>query len=418
MKNLSVWLSAKRAGTLTQDDAGQMAFSYSADYLQDPNATPLSRRLPLREVGFSHKVTRSFFAGVLPEEDIRDGVARLLGISKENDFAMLERIGGECAGAVCLLPTDQSPLTFKTAQERRLSGEDLVRVIRELPGHPLLAGQTGIRLSLAGAQTKVPLIVKDDDYFLPLNDSPSTHILKPEPVRFPGLAANETFCMALAKAVGLRVAEIEYREMDGQRFVLVRRFDREFKNSGELIRLHQEDFCQALGFPPERKYQIEGGPNVKDCAKLIWEWSTYPALDLADFLQRLVFNTLIGNADAHGKNFSFLYTGSERRLTPAYDLVSTIAWPGIDQGAAMKVGGCDSINTFGIGDWKKLACQVDASWPLLSGWMMAIAEGVLEQVDGVATQLATTEKKVVDQLAECVKARSIKLLANMNSTAY
>jgi serine/threonine-protein kinase HipA len=416
MEKLSVWLSGKQAGLLSNDEAGFMEFSYLEDYLEDPNAKALSRQLPLQSGTFAHKPTRAFFAGVLPEEEIRDRIAQLLGISKENDFAMLEQIGGECAGAISLVPDGVNPASSMGPSTQKLGDDDLAALIRELPNRPLMAGQSGLRLSLAGAQGKVPIIVKDGQISLPLNNSASTHILKPEPQRFPGLAANETFCMVLAKKVGLDVAEIEYRQLAEHKFVLVKRYDREIVEGGEVIRLHQEDFCQALGYPPERKYQVEGGPTVKECVQLIWDWSSIPALDLTDFMKRLVFNTLIGNADAHGKNFSYLYQGSERRISPAYDLVSTIAWPKLTQNAAMKIGNGSSINAFGIGEWKKLASTVDASWPLLSDRIKELAEGVIAHADEVAVELESTGDRVILNLAKVLKDRSTKLLTNISSS--
>ncbi len=414
MQSLSAWLSGRRVGTLTQDEDGSMEFVYSPEYCQDQTAPPLSRMLPLQMDPFASKKSRAFFAGVLPEEGIRIRVAELLGISAGNDFGLLKRIAGDCAGAVSLLPEGSTPVDSKTLPPRQLSDVELQSILQELPKMPLMASESGIRLSLAGAQGKLPLLVKDSRIFLPRGETASTHILKPEPPRFPGLAANETYCMTLAKSVGLRVADVKHRRIGEIECLMVSRFDRNQNLDGEVTRIHLEDFCQALGYPPERKYQAEGGPTVEHCAALIWEWSTLPALDIKDFLQLLIFNTLIGNADAHGKNYSYLYPGTERRIAPAYDLVSTIAWPELTTHAAMKIGGCDSINAFGIGDWKKLAMQTESSWIQLRGWLKEISESVHDQANPVAEQLKEIQPKVITELGQSIHARAMKMLTGLN----
>ena len=268
---------------------------------------------------------------------------------------MLERIGGECAGAVSLLPEGIVPIDPKDTRHHELTKSELIQIIDELLRRPLMAGEEGLRLSLAGAQDKLPIILHNNKISLPLDGAPSTHILKPEPSNFPGLAANEVFCMTLARAVGLNTPNLEYRLIGTKPCILVQRYDRTTDENGTTIRIHQEDFCQALGFPPERKYQAEGGPTLGDCISLLQNWSTTPVLDIPQFINGQIFNVLIGNTDTHGKNFSFLYSGGKHRLAPYYDLVSTLVWLNLSRNHAMKIGGCKSVNAFTIGEWKKMA---------------------------------------------------------------
>ena len=190
---------------------------------------------------------------------------------------------------------------------------------------------------------------------LPLGNTPSTHIIKPEPERFPGLVATEMLCMRLAKAVGLSVPPVTIRSVGNKPCIVVQRYDRLVGADGKIERVHQEDFCQALGFPPERKYQQEGGPLLRDCIAMLREWSTVAALDIRDFLDGLIFNVLIGNADAHGKNYSMLYRNGERRLAPFYDLVCTLAWPELSKTPAMKIGKSDTIESITPAHWRKMA---------------------------------------------------------------
>jgi serine/threonine-protein kinase HipA len=180
-------------------------------------------------------------------------------------------------------------------------------MLKELPKRPLLAGEKGIRLSLAGAQDKIAVRIEGDEISLPFGGAPSTHILKPNVERFAGVVFNEAFAMRLATAVNLPAAKVETRTVEGIEYLLVERYDRTHLESGDLDRLHQEDFCQAQNIVPETKYQKEGGPSFKRCFQLLREAASAPVIDLAHLLDAVIFNYLVGNNDAHGKNFSLLY---------------------------------------------------------------------------------------------------------------
>ena len=341
-------------------------------------------------------------------------MAKILGISAANDFAMLVGIGGECAGAVSLLPEGEVPADPKSGRRRKLTEPEVQRIVAELPRRPLLAGTDGLRLSLAGAQDKLPVILFDNAISLPLGGTPSTHILKPEPERFPGLAANEIFCMTLARAVGLNVPDIVFRRAGGKPCLLVQRYDRESGENGVAVRVHQEDFCQALGLPPERKYQAEGGPTLSDCISLLRDWSTAPVLDISAFIDGLIFNVLIGNTDAHGKNYSLLYSGNERRLAPFYDLVSTLSWPELFKKLAMKIGGCDSVNAFSIGDWKKMAGKSGLGWPMMRERMAENSRAVLDELEAVRERTREYGEEMTGRLRETIGSRSSRMIAALS----
>jgi len=345
-RNLDVYLHNDLVGQLMQGHGGQMVFKYIEDWVNRPGATPLSQSLPLRKERFSRKECRGFFAGILPEESKREIIAGNLGISARNDFAMLEQIGGECAGAVTFIPAGQSRPERNYAY-RKVSSHELAAIFEELPKRPLLAGDEGIRLSLAGAQDKIALRIEGDEISLPLGGAPSTHILKPAIERFAGVVFNEALCMNLASAIGLPTARVEIRTVEGLEYLLVERYDRVHRQApgGEpvLERLHQEDFCQAQGIVSEMKYQKEGGPSLKQCFGVLREVSSAPVIDLAKLLDAVIFNYLAGNNDAHGKNFSLLYHGAgtenqEIGIAPLYDLVSTIYYPELSRNMAMKIG--------------------------------------------------------------------------------
>lgn len=261
-RTLEVYLHQERVGQLIQDDHGQMVFDYAESWLTNPQAVALSHSLPLRPERYTRNECRGFFSGILPEAGKREMVARNLGISARNDFAMLEQIGGECAGAVTFMPEGE-PLPARDDHYRELTEQELARILQELPHRPLMAGEQGVRLSLAGAQDKIAVHVSDERISIPLGGAPSTHILKPAIERFEGLVFNESFCMQLAAAVKIPSARVSVHQVQGIDYLLVARYDRTHDETGTVHRLHQEDFCQALGFVSETKYQAEGGPGLK-----------------------------------------------------------------------------------------------------------------------------------------------------------
>jgi serine/threonine-protein kinase HipA len=393
-RTLDVYLFRDLVGHLIQDDGGQMAFDYAESWVEKADAYPLSRSLPLRKERFSRKECRGFFAGILPEESKREIIARNLGISARNDYAMLERIGGECAGAVTFVPAGE-PLPDRNYSYRTLTDAELVAILKELPKRPLLAGEEGVRLSLAGAQDKVAVRVDGDKVSLPLGGAPSTHILKPLIERFEGVVFNEALAMKLAKAVGLSAAAVEIRTIEDMAFLVVERYDRIHRETAdeELIieRVHQEDFCQALDIVPEMKYQKEGGPSLNDCFNLLREGSSAPVIDLARLLDAAIFNYLVGNNDAHGKNFSLLYPGAgtvdlQVRLAPLYDIVSTIYYPELSREMAMKIGGEYSSERVTPKNFEKLAEEAGLAKPLVRRRVPELADAILSTLPQLDAQ--------------------------------
>ncbi len=413
MKRLIVYLNGEAAGALDEDDSGLLEFRYAPEWMHRPDAIPLSRSLPLQSEPFRGKHARPFFAGILPDEEPRQQIAAVLGISARNDFAMLERIGGECAGAVSLLPEEAPPPTPGETRVRELSEKGLRDIVAELPRRPLMAGRDGLRLSLAGSQSKLPILIRDAAVALPLGNTPSTHIIKPEPERFPGLVATEVLCMTLAGAVGLNVPPVSIRTVGNKPCIVVQRYDRNIGADGSITRVHQEDFCQALGFPPERKYQQEGGPLLRDCIGLLREWSTVAALDIRDFLDGLIFNVLIGNADAHGKNYSILYRGAERRLAPFYDLVCTLAWPELSKTPAMKIGKSDSIERITPAHWQTMAQESRVGWPMLRERIANLCGKVIDALQNKDLPAATNDLTTAERVAGIIQERASSLLKSL-----
>ena len=300
------------------------------------------------------------------------------------------------------------------AQHRKLSDKELAGILQELPWRPLLAGDPGVRLSLAGAQAKVAVRIEGGEVSVPLGGAPSTHILKPAVERFGGLVSNEALCMKLAVAAGLPAASVETRTMDGIDFLVVERYDRHQRESAEakpgLERLHQEDFCQALGIVPEFKYQKEGGPSLKQCFGLLRDVSSTPVIDLARLLDAVIYNYLIGNSDAHGKNFSLLYRTLEKggrptSLSPLYDIVSTICYPELSREMAMKIGSQYSSEKVGARDFEQLAQEAGLSRALVRRRVRELADIIRASLAKVEITDATAEKVAALIRARCEKAR-------------
>jgi len=338
---LQVRIGEKVVGRLWLDDKKRFCFQYDESWLE-MSRMPLSLSLALRKEPYLDDESHSFFANLLPEEKIRVVIARNLGVSLNNDYGLLERIGGDCAGAVSLYPESGGP-QIESGTYRQLTLDELDTIISELPKRPLLAGEKGIRLSLAGAQKKLPVYYDEQNYYLGLGSAPSNYIIKPSIEYLDGSVENEAFCMALAQAVGLDVPGTFIHQHGETRVFVVKRYDRIATSDG-IRRLHQEDFCQALRIHPEFKYETEGGPMLAACFKLVRQNSRSSGKDVLSLLNWVIFNYVIGNSDAHGKNISLLMLPQGPVLAPFYDLISTriYAHYGLASGLAMKIGGeCD-----------------------------------------------------------------------------
>jgi len=382
-KKLDVYFHDKLIGQLEQDNHGEMNFTYSSNWLNNPNAVSISCSLPLQDDTFKRKDCQAFFGGILPENGQRKIIARNLGISANNDFSMLDKIGGECAGALTFI-THKEKLNLQDDQYQELTESTLPAILRELPMRPLLAGEAGIRLSLAGVQDKIAVYVDGERISIPLNNAPSTHILKPDFTIYEGVIFNEAFCLNLAKKIGLAVAEAEIRKIEDIHYLLIKRYDRIHVNN-KIMRVHQEDFCQALGISSTQKYQNEGGPSFKKCFELIRNESSAPVIDLDRMLNAVIFNFLIGNCDAHGKNFSLLYLDG-LQLSPFYDLISTLYYQELDKKMAMKLGGEYQIDKITMNNFDKFADETNLTKPEVKKRIQELIDTILATLPSIDAQ--------------------------------
>ena len=405
---LRVYLGTGQVGWLWLDAGRRFAFQYDPQWLANETAIPLSLTLPLRAEPFGDEQARPFFANLLPESDLRRTIARRLGLSEQNDFALLEAVGGECAGAVSLLPEDVTPKT--EGRYHPLDDDTLDALIRDLPQRPMLAGEKGFRLSLAGAQDKLPVLFDGERLSLPAGIAPSSHILKPPIAHHPDSVQNEYFCMRLAHRVGLSVPPVTILHAR-QPLYLVQRYDRQQLPGGRLERVHQEDFCQALGVAPDQKYEKEGGPGLRQCFDLIRDRSIQPLADIKALLQWVIFNYLIGNADAHGKNISLLLTGAGPTLAPFYDLMSTAVYPGLTTRLAMHVGREDRPEWIIGRHWQRFADEAGIDFKLLRQTLLRMQTRVDAEARTLAAQWQAEQGRceIIERIIGVVEQRGRRL---------
>lgn len=416
MNRLDVYLHDELVGAVERLAQGRLAFRYADEARPDQR---LSLSLPVEAREFPDAACRPFFGGLLPEGDFLRAVARAFGVSATNAFAVLAAIGGECAGAVSLAPAGAPPPADRPP--KWLNGQQLYELIASLPTRPLLSDDPGgaLRLSLAGAQDKLPVCFAGGRVGVTRGAPPSTHIIKLPDSRYPDLVANEAFCMEIARELGLNAAKVSPRIAgpadltgtgSGREYLLIERYDRTQTNGTR--RLHQEDLCQALGVVPEEKYEADGGPSVADCARLLREYAAAPAIDLLAFRDALLVNFLLGNHDAHAKNFSILLDGDRApKLAPLYDLVSTAVYPGLSRKLAMKFGGEYRPHYVRGRHLNRLAGDLGVSARALRGRCLELIELVAGAMAAARARLPAefAEREVLQKVEEVIEERSAML---------
>jgi len=290
-----------------------------------------------------------------------------------------------------------------------LSEAALVKLLDQLPARPFLAGREGLSLSLAGAQSKIPVVLVEGEIALPAPGQATSHILKPPIERFSGTTENEAFAMRLAEKVGLTVAKVEIKRAGGRSFLLVERYDRIRSEDGVLRRLHQEDFCQALGFTSDRKYAADGGPTFRECFDLLRRAASRPAVEVLKLFDAAIFNLIIGNADAHAKNYSLLHRNNGSiELAPLYDLLSTVYYPELSPRLAMKIAKRNTLEDLKSGDWEKFAEETGLALRFIITRARELANAVGEAINETKHELlvAASDENAVEEIANLISARA------------
>lgn len=406
--SLDVYLHTQRIGTLVQETGADYRFTYAEGTVADAGegAIVLSNSLPVRPEAYDAMRTRIFFDGLLPEDLRRDEIARELKVDSHDGYNLLAEIGRDCAGAVVIVPAGES-IQQSDGSVSWLSKGDLEALIEQLPSRPLGMGEgRKMRLSLAGVQRKLTLIRSGSGQFgEPQADAPSTHLIKPQyDEEYPDLAYNEMFCMRVAKCAGLPVAETELEVIAGQPCLISQRFDRSSSGT-ETTRLHQEDLCQALGISSNLKYQDRSGPGFRQFCELLRTIGR--GAEVETVVQAAVCNFVLGNADAHGKNFAILFAELGRRLAPLYDVVSTAVYD-LDEEMAMSIGDAFDPEQVQLENWLDMSADCDLRPIPFLNLVIETAIRVRDCAESVAG-LARAEgwhRPVIDEIVEVARHRS------------
>lgn len=384
-RELVVYLRTEACGRLERAEELGCRFTYDRAWLDSHPNELLSMSLPRQDAPFEAAATKPFFRGLLPEGRRRERLEGRYRLKEGDDFGLLAEIGGDCPGAVTVLTPDEDPAILDPSAEPEPIEIDPAGLIRTLRGDVAAdAGQRRgkRRLSLAGVQPKEGVwIAAGEDpatatLFLPQGSAASTHILKPVlNNEFAGIAANEAFCLLLAGRLGLRAPRVAVRRLDGIDCLIVERFDRE-RRDGRVHRLHQEDFCQALG--AIEKHQEDGGPGLREIGGLVRRLSV-PARDMEHLLRALLFNYLIANADAHAKNHALLHlAGGRREMAPLYDLVSTESFD-VARELALYFGDQSDPDSVTRGDLERAAADLQIRPTFVADRAEALARAIIPQ---------------------------------------
>lgn len=416
METLNVFFERQKVGTLSNAPEG-LIFRYAEDWLEAPESMPISLSLPLSP---KPQEARAFFANLLPEGLVREYLCiNVLRIDYSDDFALLKAIGGDCAGALSLYPEGETP-PAEDGQYRLLAKQDLEEFLGSpiIPPISFLGKGERVRLSLAGAQDKILVAEFDGQHYLPLNGAASTHIVKPQSVRLKSLVENEAFCMGLASRMGLEVAPSGIIEDLDELAYKTSRYDREIIGPRQVKRLHQEDFCQALGVGYAEKYQDNRGPGLKECFDLLRRFSRTPVPDRQKLLKLVTFNYLVGNTDCHGKNLSLLYRKGGPVLAPAYDIVSGLVYPGFHD-MAMFIGGAANVNQVDLEHWRALAEAIGMRPRQVLGELERMAVPIRTEAPAFAEEMVARygEPQIVEDIADLIVKRSEKVLRQIGTTA-
>lgn len=404
-KLLYVYINDKLEGTLQADVQGGLVFEYD-----NKAQSMLSLSLPLEKRNYTNTECHGFFNGLLPENDeTKKRVAAKYNINPNNDFAMLKAIGYDCPGAISFWE-EQNPEglhEYYDIKSEPVTDEDLERFIKELPKKPLGTGVENLRLSLAGAQDKTAVVLIDGKIAFPDNITPTTHILKPAIKSLKETVENEYICMKTAEKCGIRVPNVEIRQAGRTKYFLIERFDRIIKD-GKIKRLHQEDFCQASNIASAYKYEADGGVSFKTCFDIIRKTSK-PVVYINEFINLMLFNYLILNNDAHGKNFSILHNeDGSMDFAPAYDLLCTKIYSQLSYKMAMEIGGYYGCEEIKPEYFEQLAKEVGISYAQLAKLIKNRCEMIPEAMEEVVNSFENKIGKNILTLVQKNCRRNLK----------
>lgn len=432
--SVPIWFDDLAVGQVDVAADGSLSLRYAERWLQTTGAFPLSVTMPLRAAPYPSDVIFPWLANLLPEEEQLQVLTRSLGLDQADVLAVLSEIGGDTAGALSLgVSTDRAlwaykPLTsFYDTADPRLA---LERHFEDLGRRPFLVGEEGVRQSLAGGQKKSALAVLDPDgapvlrlpqegdvLAIPLNGASSTLIVKPDNPNLPGITENEVWCLRMAQAIGIEAAKATILQSSKRTAMGVLRYDRRVGRSGQLLRLHQEDFAQANGLPPGRKYERGTLPGL-DLKALLETGRHVSASDALALLDHVIFNILVANTDAHAKNYSLLLpVGAAPRLAPLYDVSTVLSWPHVAKTYAQSIDGKRRRPDMIAGrHWEAIAREIGYRPTDVKNRVQQIVDAMVAnraRVTDYVTALPGATEGYVVQTAEAVEDNALRVAGRL-----
>lgn len=432
--SVPIWFDDLAVGQVDVAADGSLSLRYEDRWLQTAGAFPLSVTMPLRAEPYPSDVISTWLANLLPEEEQLQVLTRSLGLDQADVLAVLAEIGGDTAGALSFGAATERALwaytpltTFYDTPDPRLA---LERHFEDLGRRPFLVGEEGVRQSLAGGQKKSALAVlapdggpvlrlpQDGDVLaIPLNGAPSTLIVKPDNPNLPGITENEVWCLRMAQAIGIEAAQTTILQSSKRTAIGVLRYDRRVGRSGQLLRLHQEDFAQANGLPPGRKYERGTLPGL-DLKTLLETGRHVSANDALALLDQVIFNILVANTDAHAKNYSLILpVGAAPRLAPLYDVSTVLSWPHVVKTYAQSIGGKKRNPDMVAGrHWEAIAREIGYRPTDVKNRVQQIVDAMVANrakvTDEVTALPGATEEYVV-QTAEAVEENALRMAGRL-----
>lgn len=417
-RRLIALLDGREIGEVRRDARNRLFFHYDPGWRAAQDALPLSVSLPLSGNEPAGPAIETFIWGLLPDNEfVLERWAKSFHVSARNPFALIANVGEDCAGGIQFVRPEKlrSFMSGRSSRVEWLTDGDVadrLRALRRDQAAWRMPRDTG-QFSLAGAQAKTALLLQRGRWGVPSGRVPTTHILKPQSDEFDGHAENEHFCLILARAMRLPAARSEVRQFGDEGAIVIERYDRVALPEGDdIVRVHQEDMCQALGVMPTSKYQSEGGPRPADIAELLRRHSSRPREDVITFVDALIFNWLIGGTDAHAKNYSVLHgSGGRLRLGPLYDLGSALPYHHLDERRlklAMRIGREYLLNHIGHRQWQRTEQELQLRQGELLRRARTLARSMVRQVPAVADRMRTEGLRhpIVETLSRVLLARA------------
>jgi serine/threonine-protein kinase HipA len=415
--DLPIYYEQRLVGRIDTDTGGA-GFTYDPSWLTTRGAFPISTSMPLNDKRAGPALFLPWAANLLPESDSLQAVGQFLGVAPSDVIGILSEMGRDTAGALSI----GRPGTSSSDNWRPIDNEaGLERIIEELPKKPFLVGEEGVSMSLAGAQSKMGVAIDAQGRLcIPLEGSPSTFILKPDVPRLWGSVQNEAFCLTLARRMRLSAIDVTTGVAGKRSYLLVKRYDR-LEADGRWRRVHQEDFCQALGKPPAAKYEANQtgirGPTIKDMVEATRRLA--PAADIVKLLDMVIFNIITCNTDAHAKNFSLIIRASGATLAPIYDVMCGDVWDNVTRNLAQKISGKNRGEHLKGRHWQRFAteCGLNPRQVLMRVATLANqAEAQAAAAAGDVAKMPAGDHPSLRHVAESIRKRARAITSGLKET--